>query len=114
MQGQEAMDWATNLTALGAVLIVFVWLITKAIPTALETFGKSLDKQRESHVETLKVQRDDFRSELASERERSHALIAEGHAAVRELSQSVGELRGEVHRIGDCLTRLNPPGQAPP
>lgn len=85
------MDW-TNLTATAAIVGLFAWMVTTAIPRAIEKFQASLDKQR-----------DDFREELARQRQESIALASEAHAVVRDLSSAVADLRHEVHRIGDCI-----------
>lgn len=71
----------TNLTAVGTLIVVVIYLITKGLPSMLSKFSETLEKQR-----------NDYRDEMRLHREESTLLIRDGHEAINNLSKNVQQL----------------------
>lgn len=91
MPGMESVNWS-DMTAIGAVIFLVIWLITIAAPNLLNRFSETVAKQQESFSEELRRQRTEFRDELSAHRDQSRMLAGEGHAAVEKLATAFDEL----------------------
>ncbi len=74
-----AQPWA-NMTATGALIILLIYLVTRALPAMIKAF-----------TEATKEQRDDFRDEMRLEREENSVLQRELHAEIRNLATEVSK-----------------------
>ena len=83
------IDWA-NVSAVGCLILVVVWGITKGLPSLLANFK-----------DELKAQRSDFREELKEHREQSRTLAESGHAAVNSLASSFDKLSVSLDQLKD-------------
>ncbi len=81
IQGASVIEPWANLTALGALIAIFVWFVTKGLPAMVKQFTDQLEKQR-----------GDFREETQMARAQSKELAEAGHAAVNGLSASFLQL----------------------
>ncbi len=86
----------TNLTAVGALIVVTVYLITKAIPAMNERFYHIMQLYTDSFRESLDKQREDFRAEMMVHRKETSDLMREGHIALNDLSKHVQDLSNRL------------------
>ena len=77
-------QWA-NLTAVGALIVVVLYLITKGLPSMLEKFAAILQEQR-----------NDYREEMRLHREETSALVKDGHVAIDKLATNIQDLTGKL------------------
>lgn len=85
MQGIDTIEQWGNLSAMAAIIVVFVWLIVKGWPSIQKQFA-----------DELKGQRAEFREELAAGREQSRILASSGSQAVSDLAQSFEGLKHAI------------------
>ena len=97
----------TNLTAVGALILVTVYLITKTLPAMNERFYCIMQLYTDSFRESLDKQREDFRTEMMIHRKQTSDLAREGHEAINDLSKNVRDLSDKlianypVERVSD-------------
>tara|TARA_Y100000034_G_C6734135_1_gene325406 strand:+ start:85 stop:429 length:345 start_codon:yes stop_codon:yes gene_type:complete len=113
----DDMAW-TELSALGAVILITVFLITKFLPKMLDTFAAELREERAVHdrrvsslsdafTETLldqrkefkhelREQRIEFKQELKDHREQCTACAEKGHESLDRLATAVQELSAKT------------------
>jgi len=105
----DGMENWKELGALGALIVVVIWGITKGIPSIVARFDKQLSAQleafrvelrhaRESSRDEIQHARQIFREELQEERAQSRALVESGHQAVNNLAASFRDLSDELRR----------------
>lgn len=84
----EMGSWA-NLGAVGALICVVIYLVTKAIPQMLDRYVTTSEVERQKFGEILDSQRRDFRDEIAAQREVHIETTRQCHAAIEQLSNNV-------------------------
>jgi len=105
----NSINWQ-ELTATAAMCGVFIWGITKGLPTfyakvsddqnqTRTQFTESLEEHRAAFSEALGSQRSEFRADLASTREQSRMLAQSGHDAVNRVSGSVEHLSEKIDQL---------------
>ena len=105
----NTINWQ-ELTATAAICGVFVWGITKGLPTfyarvsedqepTRQQFTDSLLDHRREFTESLSSQRSEFRDDLAATREQSRILAQSGHEAVNRVSGSVEQLTERIEQL---------------
>lgn len=113
-------NWS-ELTALGCVLVAFIWGLTKGAPNLIDKFTKTIevlennfgleqaaqrdafrDEQKESRdafTQQLERQHAEFRDDMGKQREQSNRLAAGGHEAVNKMAGSVDGLQAEIREL---------------
>lgn len=102
-------NWS-ELTALGCVLIAFIWGLTKGAPTLIDKFTKAIEaleenfraeqkETREAFSQQLERQHSEFRDDMKSHREQSNRLASGGHEAVNKMAGSIEALQGEIREL---------------
>jgi len=87
----ELGSWA-NLTAVGALIVIVLYMVTKGFPAMLQTFTETSIKEREAFGIILTEQRNDFKEELKAERESHNETNKSCHAAIEKMSDNVQSL----------------------
>lgn len=109
----NSINWQ-ELTATAAMCGVFIWGITKGLPTfytkvsddqneTRRQFTESLEEHRNDFTASLRSQRSEFRDDLAATREQSRILAQSGHDAVNRVSGSVDHLTEKIEQIHSRL-----------
>jgi ABC-type nickel/cobalt efflux system permease component RcnA len=98
--------WA-NLTALGALITVVVWMMTKGFPQLIERTDKVLERKDLESVN----ERHEFMAALQAERDHRDAARREHTAALKAVKDADGEshkvLADQVQLTRDVLLRLS-------
>lgn len=95
-------NWGTIVTALGslgvnALLAWYLWYRTAhADPKQREADNASRDRERGEFLATLKSERDDFRSEMRTARERGDQLATKGFTQMDKMCDSIDALSVKV------------------
>tara|TARA_R110000824_G_scaffold15044_6_gene63620 strand:+ start:2976 stop:3338 length:363 start_codon:yes stop_codon:yes gene_type:complete len=109
----SVINWQ-ELTASAAVCGVFIWGITKGLPSLIKTFAEdsaetrgqftlALNVHRDDFTEALSSQRTEFRDDLAVTREQSRQLAQSGHDAVHRVADSVEQLTEKIDKMHGSL-----------
>ena len=113
----EVADWS-NLSALGCLILLILWFATKAVPALMDRWASDAEKARldfrqvmDLAFSELKIQRDNFREELANQRvdfesdkatfdrtlreqrEQLHDLVLSGQQSLNTLSTELREVK---------------------
>lgn len=91
----ELTPWV-QLGATGVVCAIAYRLVVVTIPKMHEEERKANREQVDAFITATKQQRDEFRQDLAAQREQSSRLATEGHKAVAALAASTDRLHGAV------------------
>lgn len=104
---EVGMDQWTNLSALGALITIMVWGVTKVLPNMFQAYRDESQAQRrefleeqaasrQEYREDIAAMQNNFREELKAHRDQSKELAVSGHKAVDNLAGKVDTLTQEI------------------
>lgn len=87
--------WAT-WTSNGSLVAIVIYLVTKGIPSLIEKFTQNSREERNKFSEILTDQRNDFKAEMAAEREEQKETNMRCHSAIEKMSDNIQNLSDKM------------------
>ena len=89
-----------NLTAVGAMVLIFVvlslWVVTKGIPAIIERWDQANQRSEKAQAESQRM----FMEALRLQADGRLEAAKSGHEAALKIAESIEELTREVRRTG--------------
>lgn len=89
------MPDVTNLTALGALILLVLWGVTKGFPGIIDAFREETREAREAYAEEAKGARQEFREDLQKQRDDFRAALTLQNDHVKEVVRQSRTQQGE-------------------